>query len=140
MLHFEARAEIIVEGGAAEPALAGGGQQAHFGIPAHEKARPHVAGHERLVEQAPLILPMVDVESRAQAPAVGQGILVFSAAPPHHTDIGTRLGLHAPAKRQASDIDKLRIRGRVDIGIRGQGEPEIPAPATPGPHDPQEPR
>ena len=121
VLHFQACAEIIVEGGAAEPALAHGGQQAHFGSPAEQPARPHVAGHERLVEQAPLILPVVDVEPRTQPPAVGQGILVFSAAPPHHTDIGTGLGLHAPAERKTADIDELGVRGGVDIGIRRQG-------------------
>ena len=99
-----------------------------------------MARHKRLIEQTPLILPVVNVEPRAQPPAVGQGILVFSAAPTHHADIGTGLGLRTPAKREAANIDELRIRGRVDIGIRRQGKAEIPAPAAPGPHEVQKSR
>ena len=138
VLHFEARPEIIVEGGAAPPALARGRQQAQFGRSAQQPARPDVALHERLVKLAALVFPVVDVEPRAQAPAVSQGILVFGAAPAHHADIRAGHDLAAPAKRQAVDIDELRVRGRVDVGIRGQGKAEIPGPAPPGPDGPQE--
>ena len=132
VLNFHASADVIIEAVSAEPALTRGGQQAHFGTPAHQPARPHVAPHERLVELCALVFPVVDVETRAQAPAVSQRILVFTAAPPHHADVGTGAALRAPAERQAVDIDELRVRGGVDIGIRGNGEPEIPAPAAPG--------
>ena len=137
VLHFQTGAEIVVEGGAAPPALTRRGQQAQFGIPAEQPARPHVPAQKRLVELAPLILPVVDVEPRAQAPAGGQGILVFGPAPAHHADTGTGLTLRTTAKREPVDIDDLRVRRGIDVRIRGQGEAEIPCPAAPGPHDVQ---
>ena len=99
VLHFQARTIIIVEAGAAEPALACGGQQANFGIPVDQPARPHVDPGVRLVEPAPLVFAVVQVNPRAQAPARGQRKLVFAAAPAHHADLGTGAGLPTTAER-----------------------------------------
>ena len=139
VLHFQAHAVIVVEAVLTEPALAHGCQQAHLRIPVDQPARPHEDPGVRLVELLPFIFPVVEVETRAQAPALGQGKLVFAAAPAHHADIGTGHALCTPAERQAVDIDELRIRRGVDIGVRGQGEPEVSNPAAPGPHDIQKP-
>ena len=68
-----------------------------------------------------------------------RGILVFTAPPAHNADTGTDAALLPPAERQALDIDDLRIRRSIDIGIGGNGEPEIPVPAFPGAHDVQKP-
>ena len=57
VLHFQARAVVVVEAVLTEPALARGGQQAHFGITAEEPTRPHIDSRRTFGQNSSLYIP-----------------------------------------------------------------------------------